>query len=63
MGRGVVSVRHLRPANCVGPVVHRKNVGEYCLVDYSSCPVSDVCWIVDMDNGCVERDNCIIDTS
>jgi hypothetical protein len=36
--------------------------GEYCLVDYSSCPTSDVCWLMDMDNGCESRDNCIIDT-
>ena len=26
-------------------------------------PSSDVCWLVDFDNGCTERDNCIIDTS
>ena len=67
MGREVMALRHLRLANAIGrggPGSFRKGeAGEFCLVDYSSCPSSDVCWLVDFDNGCTERDNCIIDTS
>lgn len=58
-------MRHLRPANRspLGVVANRQQQGEYCLVDYSSCPTSDVCWLADMDNGCDARDNCIVDIS
>ena len=60
-------LRHLRLANAVGSgglgSSRKSEGGEFCLVDYSSCPSSDVCWLVDFDNGCSERDNCIIDTS
>lgn len=63
----VMSLRHVRLANAVcsrTPGSARKGEhAELCLVDYASCPVSDVCWIVDFDSGCDQRDNCLIDTS
>jgi hypothetical protein len=60
-----MSVRHLRLANGATPLgaARKAAAGEYCLVDYSSCPTSDVCWLFDLDNSCDERDNCIIDTA
>lgn len=63
----MMALRHLRLANRGGGGVpgsaRKSGGGEYCLVDYSSCPSSDVCWLMDFDNGCSERDNCLIDTS
>jgi len=55
-------MRHLRLAN-MGRlnVVSRKNESEVCLLDYSSCRESDVCWLADMDNGCDTNDSCLID--
>lgn len=35
---------------------------EACFVDYSHCPASDVCWLLDLGCGCEKRDNCIVDT-
>ncbi len=59
-----MGMRHLRPANGAGNAsMAEPKKGEYCLLDYSSCSTSDVCWLADLDNGCDARDNCIIDTS
>ena len=62
-----MELRHLRLANAVGSVLPcsaRKDPrAEFCFVDYASCKQSDVCWLVDLDAGCDQSDNCIVDTS
>jgi len=59
-----MGMRHLtemnRPALLAGAGKEKTDV---CLVDYSKCPVSDVCWLLDTDSGCDTRDNCIFDIS
>jgi hypothetical protein len=63
-GREVVVMRHLRLANRGSPeVASQEPNAEFCLVDYSSCPQSDVCWLMDMDNNCPSSDGCLIDIS
>lgn len=59
-------MKHLRLANgsATGLAGARRDssVSEICLVDYSHCPQSDLCWLIDAGCGCQERDNCIVDT-
>jgi len=60
----VTNVRHLRLANLGSTdVASQEQHSEYCFLDYSSCPQSDVCWLADMDNDCPSSDGCIIDIS
>ena len=57
---------HLRLANGAGMVVPsagEMQQTERCLLDYSSCSVSDICWLLDLAGGCDASDHCIIDTS
>ena len=67
MGREVMGLRHLRLANAAGAgslgSARKDELAEFCLVDYASCKKSDVCWLVDLDAGCDQSDNCLIDTS
>jgi len=58
-------MKHLKAANGVRPAVPSaaaQPTSEYCLADYAHCPVSDLCWIADLDGGCLTSDSCIIDT-
>ncbi len=57
-------MRHLRVANgAVRSVpVAKREASEICLVDYAHCPNADLCWLFDLDDGCVTADSCIIDT-
>jgi len=54
-------VTHLRLANG-GGTSRKTEDSEACFVDYSHCPSSDLCWILDLGCGCQNTDNCIIDT-
>ena len=60
-----MGLRHLRLANATAAVgsARKGDRAEVCLVDYASCPVSDVCWVIDFGSGCDQRDNCLVDTS
>ena len=63
-GKGVMVMRHLRLTNGAGlETAAQEPNAEYCLLDYSSCQQSDVCWLADMDNNCSSSDGCIIDIS
>jgi hypothetical protein len=68
-GRGfreeVTAVNHLRVVNGGSLVVpsEGKEASDICLVDYSHCPTRDLCWVVDIDNGCVSADSCVVDWS
>lgn len=58
-------MRHVKLANgsAVGfPAAERQSDSEICFVDYSHCPESDLCWLMDLGAGCSSKDNCIIDT-
>lgn len=54
-------MKHIRTVNRPSSPVARKETSDMCLVDYSHCSTSDVCWLFDLDAGCDTRDNCIID--
>ena len=58
-------MKHLRMAN--GSRLHvptaKKESSDMCLLDYSHCEQSDICWILDTDTGCSSSDNCIVDIS
>ena len=56
-------VTHLRLANGGSGDPRVTEDSEVCFVDYSQCPTSDLCWLIDLACGCQNRDNCIIDTS
>ena len=43
-------------------VAAQSETSEICFVDYSQCPSSDLCWILDAGCGCEQHDNCFIDT-
>lgn len=62
-GGEVRAMKHFRVANGFGPVSpgSRREASEICLVDYSHCPNADLCWLFDLDNGCVTADSCIVD--
>jgi hypothetical protein len=59
-----MGMRHLKVANGIRPGVPaaEREASEICLVDYAHCPNADLCWIADLDGGCVTADSCIIDT-
>ena len=60
-------MRHLRLANAAVAAAlgsaRKSDRAEVCLVDYASCPASDVCWVIDFASGCEQSDNCLVDTS
>jgi hypothetical protein len=61
-----MDVRHLRLASSgfgVGRAAAKSPETEYCLIDYTHCPVQDTCWLLDLGSGCESRDMCIVDTS
>lgn len=53
---------HLRLANGGGGRPGKTEDSEACFIDYSHCPTSDLCWVLDLGCGCQNTDNCIIDT-
>ncbi len=53
---------HLRVANAGCPAPRKAEDSEVCFVDYSQCPTSDLCWVLDLGCGCQNTDNCIVDT-
>ncbi|MBN2565381.1 MAG: hypothetical protein JXB46_06690 [Candidatus Eisenbacteria bacterium] len=58
-------MKHLRVVNgtCLVVPAQRKEASEMCLVDYSHCPVRDLCWIADFEGGCPSADSCVVDVS
>jgi hypothetical protein len=58
-------MKHLRLVNTARVVlpVAGKEASDICLVDYSHCPVRDLCWVIDAEGGCVTADGCIFDLS
>lgn len=56
-------MKHMRAVNSLRPSgpTAGKTISDMCLIDYSSCSTSDVCWLLDMDNGFDTKDNCIVD--
>lgn len=61
----MIGVRHLRSVNGSSMVIPSapKSESEICFIDYASCPVRDVCWVLDLGSGCDTHDGCIIDTN
>lgn len=63
----MIALRHLRLVSGLAPgapgTARKSENAEMCLVDYASCKVSDVCWLVDFDSDCDQSDNCLIDTT
>ena len=60
-----MGVKHMKLANGIrgaADVAARSEVSEICFVDYSQCPSSDLCWILDAGCGCEQHDNCFVDT-
>jgi hypothetical protein len=61
-----MNVMHLRLANGrsgIGRAAAKSSETEYCLIDYTHCPVQDTCWLLDLGSGCATYDGCIIDTN